>query len=900
MNAAQVALGRLDAAGFALIGVLACVAWFRGRGRTRACLAIAFGLLGFVLVMGQVNTLVKLPPLVSLLNLFLFMASAYALVELRNTLLPLSRVIRGALLLLLVVTTAFTIPMTLGPKQARPDNATLVIICALFLEWAACAVEPALRFRLAARGLPVVQRKRLRALSTGYMGIAIALVLAVGTVAVTRAAGTTNAAVGLGLQAVATAVIPLFYIGFAPPRWLRRHWRETETDAYRHANAALLAFADNAATMADRALEWAMRFVGGRAGFLLGADGRLLASRGDLKPRELQTLAAAVRRRRSSGPELLQGNVAVVTLPGESGDDALVVVPSAFSPLFGSDELRTLSDFAGGVAVAMDRVRLSQKLRNETNDMQSLLEALSELGAGLLVADSGRLVYVNDAFAAMTGFTPDELVGTTLLDLVVEDDRHKLEAGLGSGERAESSPLRVEAHVVRRDGRVIDVETVVQALDGEPSTRTMALVQDISARKHAERQLADAARMDPLTGVANRRAWNEHVALRLAEAARDDEPLSVALFDLDGFKEFNDDWGHQRGDHLLVAVAQGWEAALRDEDFLARYGGDEFAVLMPGCAAEEAAAAVQRLTEVAPERASAGVAQWDGRESADELVARADAALLRSKRERIGSVTLARLRSGDRASGWVDRLERMLDQRRARAAYQPIVCFDTGEVIGCEALFRPAGMSADTSVDELFAAAQKLGYSRDLDWVSRRAAFEGARGLPSRALLFVNVSARALLDPVHNTDQMLLLLRWTGLNSEDVVLEISEREVIRNLGRFRTVLADYRRHGFRFALDDVGEGHSTLEVLEAAGAEFIKLAGRLTEHAQEASAAGAIRAVATFAESSGATLIAEGVSDMRMVQTMEGFGIRHGQGFALGRPEFIVAAPLEAREAAAV
>ena len=900
MNAAEVALGRLDAAGFALIGILACVAWFRGRGRTRACLAIAFGLLGLVVVLGQVAAIVKLPPVVSALNLVLFMGSAYALVELRHTLLPLSWVIRGALLLGLGASTAYALPLALGPKQTMPSTTSLVLVCALILEWAACAMEPAIRFRLAARGLPVVQRKRLRALSTGYLAIAVALVLAVGTAAVTQATRSSFGALNLALQAAATAVIPLFYIGFAPPRWLRRHWRETETDAYRRANAALLAFSDNADAMAAQAVEWAMRFVGGRAGFLLGADGRVLASRGELRPSELQRITTALGRRRSREPQLLPGTVAVVTLRGQSGDDTLVVVPSAFSPLFGTDELRTLADFAAGVSVAMDRVRLSEKLRDETDDMQALLEALSELGAGLLVADRGTLVSVNDAFATMMGFTPDELTGTSLLDLVVDADRHKLDVLLAGVAGADAPPLRVEAHMVRRDGHVIDVETVVHALNGEPSTtRTMALVQDISARKHAERQLADAARRDPLTGVANRRAWNEQVAVSLAEAARDGEPVSVALFDLDGFKEFNDDWGHQRGDALLVAVARGWQSALREPDFLARYGGDEFAVLMPGCAADEAAAAAQRLTEVAPERASAGVAQWDGRESADELVARADAALLRSKRERIGSVMLARLRSSDRVSGWVDRLERVLDQRLARSAYQPIICFDTGEVVGCEALFRPAGMSAETSVEELFAAAQKLGYSRDLDWVSRRAACEGARGLPSRALLFVNVSARALLDPVHNSDQMLMLLRWSGLTPEDVVLEISEREVIRNLGRFRTVLAEYRRHGFRFALDDVGEGHSTLEVLEAAGAEFIKLAGRLTAHAQEASAAGAIRAVATFAESSGATLIAEGVSDVRMVQTMQGFGIRHGQGFALGRPAF-VAAPLDAREAAAV
>jgi EAL domain-containing protein (putative c-di-GMP-specific phosphodiesterase class I) len=190
-------------------------------------------------------------------------------------------------------------------------------------------------------------------------------------------------------------------------------------------------------------------------------------------------------------------------------------------------------------------------------------------------------------------------------------------------------------------------------------------------------------------------------------------------------------------------------------------------------------------------------------------------------------------------------------------------------------------------VEDLFTAAQRLGYSRDLDWVSRRAALECSRNLPEESLLFVNVSARALLDPVHASDQMLMLLRWADRDASTVVLEISEREMINNLARLRTVLAEYRDHGFRFALDDVGEGHSTLEVLAAAEAEYIKIARRLAENVQEAGPGAAVRAIVTFAESSGATTIAEGISRLSMVDLMLDLGVRYGQGFALGLPEFV-------------
>src|SRR5207245_8246675 len=121
------------------------------------------------------------------------------------------------------------------------------------------------------------------------------------------------------------------------------------------------------------------------------------------------------------------------------------------------------------------------------------------------------------------------------------------------------------------------------------------------------------------------------------------------------------------------------------------------------------------------------------------------------------------------------------------------------------------------------------GLGSELDWFSRRAALASAAELPEGELLFINVNVSALLDPLHDVDQMLLLLRWAGRRPDEVVLEVSEREAVADMSRLRQVLADYRAEGFRFAVDDVGEGHSTLEVLAAAAPEFIKIARSLTQ-----------------------------------------------------------------------
>jgi diguanylate cyclase (GGDEF)-like protein len=147
-------------------------------------------------------------------------------------------------------------------------------------------------------------------------------------------------------------------------------------------------------------------------------------------------------------------------------------------------------------------------------------------------------------------------------------------------------------------------------------------------------ELAHVARTDALTGAPNRRAWDEQLALETARSARAGTPVSVALLDLDHFKAFNDRRGHQAGDRLLREATAAWRGALREVDLLARYGGEEFGVILPGCRPEEAAVIVDRLRALTPdgETTSAGVAVWDGAETADELVARADRALYRAKR----------------------------------------------------------------------------------------------------------------------------------------------------------------------------------------------------------------------------------------------------------------------------
>jgi len=173
------------------------------------------------------------------------------------------------------------------------------------------------------------------------------------------------------------------------------------------------------------------------------------------------------------------------------------------------------------------------------------------------------------------------------------------------------------------------------------------LVREVEALSEEVRVLTRLARTDPLTGLANRRGWDEQLARELARAQRSGEALSVALLDLDDFKAFNDTHGHQAGDRLLLEAAAAWYGQLRDVDILCRWGGDEFAVVLPACPRAQADEVIARLQAATPRHQScaAGVAGWDGQETSEGLLGRADNALFHAKGVHQRSGSLARGRS---------------------------------------------------------------------------------------------------------------------------------------------------------------------------------------------------------------------------------------------------------------
>jgi diguanylate cyclase (GGDEF)-like protein len=376
-------------------------------------------------------------------------------------------------------------------------------------------------------------------------------------------------------------------------------------------------------------------------------------------------------------------------------------------------------------------------------------------------------------------------------------------------------------------------------------------------------QLAALAAVDALTGVANRRSLDLELSRACAAAREADQPLAVALLDLDRFKAYNDRHGHQAGDRLLRESCAAWLDGLGPDDLLARYGGEEFAVLLPGRTGAQAHRLLDRARALTPDGQtfSAGVAVWDGREDPGTLLGRADEALYEAKRGGRDRVEVHGERAADRA-GPVPAV-----------VVQPVVELATGRVVAHEALARFAG---EADVAAVFARAERDGTGTALE----AAAVTAALALPGRAaatLLHVNVSVRALADPA--------LLAALPPDLAGVVVELTEAGQLHEHAALGPVLADLRRRGALVALDDVGSGAADLRRLVDLRPDLVKVDRALVAgvHADPARRA-LLTALVACAHELGMLVCAEGVEEADDLRALTEVGVDQAQGWLLGRP----------------
>ena len=353
------------AVAFVALGVLVAVTWLRRRERSLGFLALAIVLLAVVSGLGRLQA--HLPfaiPLLAQVDLVGFVASAYALLLYRSSLIPLPRRWHVAAIASLTAASAIFFA---AQATSAPKSILFAITIVLIVAWCACVGEPIVRFWVVANGLPPVQAWRLRSLSLGF-GALVAILL----FAVLAASISTQPLVQVVIEVGVLAIIPLLYASFAPPSWLRRQWRSQEEEGLRAFMEELLV-SDNRDALAGRALELSMRLVGGNAAVLFDAAGRPTVSRGLSSGQVTELVRHVGELRPGLSRETLGGTeIALMMLPvsGLSGSAKLVILAGPFTPGFGGDEMTRTQQLMSAFVTALDRRHLIAQLEESNQALQ--------------------------------------------------------------------------------------------------------------------------------------------------------------------------------------------------------------------------------------------------------------------------------------------------------------------------------------------------------------------------------------------------------------------------------------------------------------------------------------------------------------------------------------------------
>jgi diguanylate cyclase (GGDEF)-like protein/PAS domain S-box-containing protein len=571
-------------------------------------------------------------------------------------------------------------------------------------------------------------------------------------------------------------------------------------------------------------------------------------------------------------------------------------------------QIAPLADGGAGCVVCARDVTEERRLEREAEELFRHAFATSPIGMALVEPD-GRLSATNDALCTFLGRPGADLRGVRLEDLLLADDAPAIVRAVETLLRGEVTAATHEARFGHPADGVAHALTSISAVrDGAGAIRrVLAQVQDIGELRRAEERLAWLAEHDSLTGLANRRSFDRHVADHLAQTARYGPRGAVLLIDVDHFKHVNDSLGHAAGDRLLVAVARVLQGRLRGTDVLARIGGDEFAVLLPWADEAEARHVALALTRAVRERTaprdeaervsatvSVGVALVAAEASdAQDLLVGADLALDAAKDA--GRDTYVVDRRDARQREHLRRRISVVDRIRAALAgdafalyAQPIVDVESGRTRQYELLLRL--IAEDGSIvapDAFLPVAERYDLMRPIDrHVVRRAIeFAAARdgdGAPSVA---VNVSGRTVGD-ARLLQRIEADVRRTGVDPHRLVFEITETAAVADIGRARRFAERLRELGCRVALDDFGSGFGSFYYLKHLPFDQLKIDGEFIANVQESRTDQlVIRALVDVALGLGKTTIAERVESAPALEHVRAAGVTLAQGFYIGAPQ---------------
>ncbi len=565
--------------------------------------------------------------------------------------------------------------------------------------------------------------------------------------------------------------------------------------------------------------------------------------------------------------------------------------------------LRALAAVGSG---ALSNAELFQQVRLERERLSSITLNIGE-GVCAIAADS-RLTFVNRAAA--------DMIELPSLDITVDDP-------VSAGARAAPAFLLEPAREAMRTGRAvreddarfrgknggtIPVAYTASAVmsDGVPSGAVIAF-RDITERKAFEDELHHHAFYDSLTGLANRRMLVERLEQALRRSALDRKTHALIFVDVDRFKSINDSLGHVTGDEFLTAIGARMKGVVRSHDLLARFGGDEFVMLLEDVAGVEVAVAAARRICAAAEQpmvlpdgyelvagVSVGIALTEPGKTADDVLRNADVAMYEAKAKGGGGIyrvfdqVSMGTRSSERLQAEAD-LRKGLERDELEVHYKPFYSMDGQQILGAEALVRwrhPA--KGLISPSRFVPMAEETGLILPLGRYVLDEACQQVRSIRDRLgvdlPISVNLSPRQFAESAL-LSQVAAALDATGLRSELLIFEITETMVMEDLSGAREVMKRLNRLGVRLAIDDFGTGHSSLAYLKQFPVHEVKVDRIFVQGVAESPVDSAIvRAIIDLANAMGIAAVAEGVETESQVAGLKMLGCQIAQGYYFSQP----------------
>lgn len=545
-------------------------------------------------------------------------------------------------------------------------------------------------------------------------------------------------------------------------------------------------------------------------------------------------------------------------------------------------------------------------LRSSESSLRLAYKVIEASHDAVMITDErGVIQSVNPSFCKLTGYSMEEALGQTprLLSSGQHDDsfyqlmwQRLLQQGYWQGEIWNK----------RKNGEIYPEWLSISAVRSENGTTNQyaAIFSDITERKKREQKIHELAYFDELTGLANRRLFQDRLEQALANAKRHDHQLAVLFLDLDLFKRINDTLGHQAGDEALRQVARRLQKASRAGESVARLGGDEFTMLVPECdGVEEIEKLAQRIVaqfdlpfQIQHNElvltTSVGISIYPQHgTNASELLKFADAAMYQAKesgRNKYSIYTSSVGQRNDQALQLEQALRKALSHQQLEVHYQPKVNLQTGQLHSLEALVR----WHDDELGEVPPArfipmAETLGLIHQLgQQVLRQVCHQLQLWEKLAVPVAVNISAKELADPLF-LPQLKQILAETAVNPQLLELEITESCLLpERATQTQHMLQQLRQLGIRLAIDDFGTGYSSLSYLRhlpinslKIDRSFIKALPDNTSDRQITSA------IIAMANAMGLDVIAEGVETQAQQEFLLAAGCQFGQGYWFGKAQ---------------